>query len=82
MCHKKFADFSVFAKGDVKKRQIFPLYVRSINLTRRMYMKKVFLFLAVVGIFVVSAMSAYAHSGRTNAYGCHWDHRTGTYHCH
>ena len=23
-----------------------------------------------------------AHSGGTNAYGCHYDHKTYTYHCH
>jgi len=26
--------------------------------------------------------AAISHSGRTNKDGCHWDHKTGTYHCH
>ena len=25
---------------------------------------------------------ALAHSGGTDAYGCHWNHKTYTYHCH
>ena len=45
-------------------------------------MKKIILFLAVIGIFAVSAVSAYAHSGRTNAWGCHYNYKTGVYHCH
>lgn len=30
------------------------------------------------------ALSAFAmaHSGGTDASGCHYDHRTGVYHCH
>ena len=24
----------------------------------------------------------YAHSGRTDRYGCHNDYKKGTYHCH
>ncbi|WP_428075481.1 YHYH domain-containing protein [Candidatus Avelusimicrobium luingense] len=45
-------------------------------------MKKIILFFAIIGIFTVAAISAYAHSGRTNQWGCHYDHRTGIYHCH
>lgn len=37
----------------------------------------------VVGfVLVVATALAYAHSGGTDAYGCHNDHKTGGYHCH
>ena len=35
-------------------------------------MKKIILFFAIIGIFTVAAISAYAHSGRTNQWGCHY----------
>lgn len=41
-------------------------------------MKKLLLALLVS---VLSAL-AFAHSGGTDAAGCHFDHRTGGYHCH
>lgn len=41
-------------------------------------MKK--LFLAV--ILAVSCGLTLAHSGGTDSKGCHYDHRTGGYHCH
>lgn len=41
-------------------------------------MKKLF---AIIGILALSAV-AYAHSGGTDKYGCHLDHKTGIYHCH
>ncbi|WP_332875635.1 YHYH domain-containing protein [Halomonas sp. G15] len=28
------------------------------------------------------ASTALAHSGGTNAQGCHTNHKTGAYHCH
>ena len=43
-------------------------------------MKKVILALTVV--VSLMSVSAFAHSGRTDANGCHEDTRTGTYHCH
>lgn len=41
-------------------------------------MKKMALALLVLGF----AASLFAHSGGTNAQGCHTDHKTGVYHCH
>ena len=26
--------------------------------------------------------AAFSHSGGTNDYGCHYNHKTGGYHCH
>ncbi len=37
-------------------------------------------FIAV--ILTLSATFAMAHSGGTDQYGCHTNHRTGDYHCH
>ena len=28
------------------------------------------------------SLSAFAHSGGTDASGCHYNHKTGVYHCH
>ena len=39
-------------------------------------MKKVIL-MSVVGFSI-----AFSHSGGTDAYGCHTNHKTGVYHCH
>ena len=33
-------------------------------------------------IFIISSFPAYAHSGRTNAEGCHTNRKTDKYHCH
>jgi hypothetical protein len=41
---------------------------------------RVFLILAVLA--VVSCPGAGAHSGGTNAEGCHTNRKTGDYHCH
>jgi hypothetical protein len=41
-------------------------------------MKKVALLIIGLGLFA----SLFAHSGRTDAAGCHTDSRTGIYHCH
>lgn len=40
--------------------------------------------LIVIALIICSAfvIQAYAHSGRTDAYGGHWDRSTGTYHYH
>ena len=35
-----------------------------------------------VAAALVIASSALAHSGGTDAYGCHYDRKTGIYHCH
>jgi len=40
-----------------------------------------FITVAVTGMLLISA-PAYAHSGRTNAAGCHNEKKTGGYHCH
>lgn len=37
--------------------------------------------LAAAAILSLSAL-ALAHSGGTDSRGCHYDHRTGVYHCH
>lgn len=34
-----------------------------------------------LALFVASAASM-AHSGGTDSNGCHYNHRTGVYHCH
>ncbi|WP_348627055.1 YHYH domain-containing protein [Mesorhizobium sp. M4B.F.Ca.ET.049.02.1.2] len=31
---------------------------------------------------MVLSINAYAHSGGTDANGCHTNHKTGEYHCH
>lgn len=33
-------------------------------------------------ICLASSWAAFAHSGGTDAYGCHTDRKTGLYHCH
>jgi hypothetical protein len=38
--------------------------------------------LAFAVVALVLSASALAHSGGTDAYGCHHDRRTGSYHCH
>lgn len=45
---------------------------------RRSIMKKLFLATILAAAFGL----AFAHSGGTDAKGCHHDTRTGTYHCH
>jgi len=44
-------------------------------------MKKILLACLVTGL-LGSAITASAHSGGTDAYGCHTNHTTGGYHCH
>jgi hypothetical protein len=37
----------------------------------------------LVSVFLVLAsLSASAHSGGTDDNGCHYNHKTGDYHCH
>jgi len=43
-------------------------------------MKKIII-VAVIG-FMLAFSSSYAHSGGTDANGCHTNHKTGEYHCH
>jgi hypothetical protein len=38
--------------------------------------------LSLVLLFASLASLSFAHSGGTNAYGCHYNHKTGVYHCH
>lgn len=45
-------------------------------------MKKLIAFFAITLVFAAAATSAYAHSGRTNRWGCHYNRTTGVYHCH
>jgi len=33
-------------------------------------------------VLLAASTIVIAHSGGTDAYGCHYDHRTGGYHCH
>ena len=42
-------------------------------------MKKIIALVLATGVL---AASLYAHSGRTNASGCHNDNKNGGYHCH
>ena len=44
-------------------------------------MKKKLLLLLAITITMLAAQS-FAHSGRTDQNGGHWDHKTGTYHYH
>lgn len=38
--------------------------------------------IAAVAIAIFTTGVALAHSGGTDAYGCHKNHKTGVYHCH
>ncbi|WP_105258109.1 YHYH domain-containing protein [Pseudoalteromonas sp. T1lg88] len=42
-------------------------------------MKKTLIIVALASVF---SFTVGAHSGRTNASGCHTDHSNGSYHCH
>ncbi len=44
-------------------------------------MKRVYTGLLVLSIILFPGVSL-AHSGRTDANGCHTNHKTGDYHCH
>ena len=38
---------------------------------------------AVLAILALSVTTvAWSHSGGTNSQGCHYNHKTGDYHCH
>ena len=43
-------------------------------------MKKIVSILLLITVLL--SMLAFAHSGRTDSYGGHWNHSTGTYHYH
>lgn len=45
-------------------------------------MKKIISLFAVIGIVALSLISAFAHSGRTDSNGGHYDRSTGEYHYH
>ncbi|MFM9940229.1 MAG: YHYH domain-containing protein [Hyphomicrobiaceae bacterium] len=38
--------------------------------------------LLALAIGMTVAAGAFAHSGGTDAAGCHFNHKTGVYHCH
>lgn len=38
--------------------------------------------LIIAAIITLFASVAFAHSGGTDASGCHLNHKTGVYHCH
>lgn len=38
--------------------------------------------LIIVTLLIIMPLSTFAHGGRTNAEGCHTNHKTGEYHCH
>jgi hypothetical protein len=40
------------------------------------------LLVSALSLSIVASSIAEAHSGGTNRYGCHTNHRTGDYHCH
>jgi len=44
-------------------------------------MKK-FAALLISTVLAASSTAVFAHGGRTDAQGCHIDHRTGIKHCH
>lgn len=44
-------------------------------------MKKL-LMLSILAAGLAFSSLAFAHSGGTNSYGCHTNHKTGGYHCH
>lgn len=41
-----------------------------------------FIGIAILIICIICVIKAFAHSGRTDANGGHWNHKTGTYHYH
>ena len=46
-------------------------------------MKKQFTVAILILTFIAfTAMPVLAHSGRTDSFGGHWNHKTGTYHYH
>ncbi|MEE3649443.1 MULTISPECIES: YHYH domain-containing protein [unclassified Brenneria] len=45
-------------------------------------MKKLIVAIITSGFLAMTASSAFAHSGGTDANGCHTNHKTGDYHCH
>jgi hypothetical protein len=38
--------------------------------------------LIVASLLAFTSTAATSHSGGTDQYGCHKDHKTGDYHCH
>lgn len=45
-------------------------------------MKKLTLFLAILALLLSLSAVSFAHSGRTDGSGGHWNHSTGEYHYH
>lgn len=45
-------------------------------------MKKTLCFILLAAFVLIGISEAFAHSGRTDSRGCHYNRRTGTYHCH
>ena len=45
-------------------------------------MKKIAYILTIIAVLSFGAQVVMAHSGGTNAQGCHYDHKNGGYHCH
>lgn len=45
-------------------------------------MKRFFLLILAILLFVLIPLTAYAHPGRTDSKGGHWDRSNGTYHYH
>ncbi|MBZ9720156.1 YHYH domain-containing protein [Mesorhizobium sp. AD1-1] len=43
---------------------------------------KATIFAAVAILFLAVSNNGFAHSGGTDANGCHKNHKTGEYHCH
>ena len=43
---------------------------------------KSILFAVALSLLVFTSMNVSAHSGGTNAAGCHMNHKTGSFHCH
>jgi hypothetical protein len=60
------------------KRGLLKDYPR-LTLIKGKKMKKV---IAAIALSLFVSGAALAHSGGTDAYGCHTDHKTGFYHCH
>lgn len=70
---------AVAARGLLDERWPFGHRVKLEHETRSL-MKKIGLFAVLLSLLGFGF--AHAHSGGTDASGCHYDHKTGIYHCH
>ena len=45
-------------------------------------MKKILSLILLASCLLIAVNDAFAHGGRTDRYGCHYNRKTGVYHCH